>query len=582
MEPLRAGDPERVGSFVLRGRLGAGGMGEVFLGRSPGGRSVAVKVIYPHLAAQREFRARFAREVAAAEAVSGIFTAPVVAAGPEDDPPWIATAYIPGPDLALAVTETGPLPEDSVWGLTAGLVEALQAIHAKGLLHRDLKPSNVLLASDGPKVIDFGIARTLEGSSLTRTGMVIGTPGFMSPEQAEDGQVGPASDVFALGAVIAYAATGNDPFGGGAPLAILHRVINKEPRLDTITGPLHDLITACLAKTPDERPALPQLLDQITSHWAPPDDAPGTALWPTEVTTLIHQRATTPTAPYTQHSDPTHDTPTAEELTRRHEEALHAGEAGKHAEAARLFVQVAADRARVLGDDHPDTLQSRHNHAYYLGQLGKHEEAVRLFAEVVSDYTRSLGDNHPDTLNARHNHAQEFRRVEAHIEATRLATQLAADRTLGPDHPYTLTVRHDQARRLARDGDNAEAARRLSQVAADRARVLGEDHPDTLQSRHSHAYYLGQAGEYAESARLFVQVAADRARVLGEEHPDTLQSRSGHAWNLGRAGNHVEAAHLFAEIAIDRARVLGEDHPDTLTALRSHAWNLSRVKERRS
>lgn len=216
VEPLRAGDPEKVGGFGLRGRLGAGGMGEVFLGRSPGGRAVAVKVVYPHLARQGEFRRRFAREVAAARAVGGAFTAPVMAAGPEDDRPWIATVYIPGPDLAEAVGVAGPLPQGAVWRLAAGLVEALQAIHAEGVLHRDLKPSNVLVAADGPRVIDFGIARSLEDTALTSTGLVVGTAGFMAPEQAEGGEVGPDGDVFALGAVIAFAATGTGPFGRAA------------------------------------------------------------------------------------------------------------------------------------------------------------------------------------------------------------------------------------------------------------------------------------------------------------------------------------------------------------------------------
>ncbi len=300
MEPLRAGDPEKVGGFGLRGRLGAGGMGEVFLGRSPGGRAVAVKVVHEHLARQGEFRRRFAREVAAARAVGGAFTAPVLAAGPEDDLPWIATVYIPGPDLAEAVGVAGPLPEDAVWPLAAGLVEALQAIHTVGVLHRDLKPSNVLVAADGPRVIDFGIARTLEDTALTATGLVVGTAGFMAPEQAEGGEVGPASDVFALGAVIAFAAMGAGPFGEGPPLAVLHRVVSRRPRLDGLAGPLRELVDACLAKDPNERPTLTALLERIGAHWEPADDFPGISSWPDAVTTLIQQHATPPTAPYTE------------------------------------------------------------------------------------------------------------------------------------------------------------------------------------------------------------------------------------------------------------------------------------------
>ncbi|MEU3664319.1 Hsp70 family protein [Streptomyces sp. NPDC032940] len=300
MEPLRAGDPEKVGGIGLRGRLGAGGMGEVFLGRSPGGRAVAVKVVHPHLARQGEFRRRFAREVAAARAVGGAFTAPVLAAGPEDDLPWIATAYIPGPDLAEAVGVAGPLPEGAVWRLAAGLVEAVQAIHAVGVLHRDLKPSNVLVAADGPRVIDFGIARTLEDTALTATGLVVGTAGFMAPEQAEGGEVGPASDVFALGAVITFAATGTGPFGQGPPLAVLHRVVNGRPRLDGLTGPLRELVDACLAKDPRERPTPTALQERIGAHWEPADDFPGVSSWPDALTTPIQRHATSPTAPYTE------------------------------------------------------------------------------------------------------------------------------------------------------------------------------------------------------------------------------------------------------------------------------------------
>ena len=205
---LRAGDPRSAGRFRLLGRLGAGGMGQVFLGRSAGGRLVAVKVIRPELAGDPGFRARFAREVAAAQKVSGLFTALVVDADADGPMPWLATAYVAGPSLAEAVEAHGPLPEASVLTLAAGLAEGLEAIHAAGVVHRDLKPSNVLLADDGPRVIDFGISRAAEASVLTQSGTVMGSPGFMSPEQAEGREVGPPGDVFSLGAVLAFAAIG--------------------------------------------------------------------------------------------------------------------------------------------------------------------------------------------------------------------------------------------------------------------------------------------------------------------------------------------------------------------------------------
>lgn len=480
MESLALGDPVRVGDFVLRARLGAGGMGEVFLGRSPGGRAVAVKIVYPHLARQSEFRHRFRLEVAAAQAVSGAYTAPVVAAGADDDPPWIATSYVPGPSLAEAIAEAGPLPDGSVWPLAAGLAEALQAIHAQGLLHRDLKPSNVLLATDGPRVIDFGIARAMDAPALTRTGTIIGTPGFMSPEQAQGSQVGPASDVFSLGALLAFAATGSEPFGQGPPLVVLQRVLAGEPRLNQLTDPLRALVSACLARNPADRPALAQLLARLTFHWELPTVLPDTPPWPHAMTTLIQTLAPTVTAPFTEHG-----ASAREDLMTRSDHAREVGEAGEHAEAARLFAELAADQARVLGPDHPDTLNARYDHAWYTGDTGADTEAARLFAELAADRARVWGPDHPDTLNTRRLHAHVLGRAGEHAEAARLLTDLVADaaRALDPDHPYALITRLNHAHALGRAGERAEAARLSAELAADQARVLGPDHPHTLNAR---------------------------------------------------------------------------------------------------
>ncbi|HEX4092272.1 MAG TPA: serine/threonine-protein kinase [Trebonia sp.] len=253
-------DPESAGPYRLLGRLGAGGMGEVYLARSPGGRPVAVKVIRPELATDPGFRARFAREVAAARTVSGIFTAPVVDADTEAARPWLATAYVAGPSLAEAVAQRGPLPPGVVLTLGAGLAEGLQAIHAAGLVHRDLKPSNVLLADDGPRVIDFGIARAADGTGITQTGTVLGSPGFLSPEQAEGKSVGPASDVFSLGAVLSYAVVGQGPFGEGSPASLAYRVVNSDPNLAGVPAQLRPLLERCLAKDPVGRPTAGELL----------------------------------------------------------------------------------------------------------------------------------------------------------------------------------------------------------------------------------------------------------------------------------------------------------------------------------
>jgi tRNA A-37 threonylcarbamoyl transferase component Bud32 len=294
MEPLSANDPRVVGEFQLRARLGSGGMGRVYLGYSRAGRAVAVKVIHPELARDPEFRQRFGREVAAARSVSGMYTAPVVAAGLEADPPWLATAYVPGPSLADAVTKRGALPEPAAWRLAAGLAEALGAVHAAGLVHRDLKPANVLLAPDGPHVIDFGISRALDGTSVTAAGMVVGTPGYMSPEQAEGTPVGPPSDVFSLGCVLAFAATASPPFGTGSAASVLYRVVAGQPDLTGVPDRLRDVITACLAKDPAKRPGLAALGTMIAQAGPAITTSP-TSFWPDAVAETIRGASVYPT-----------------------------------------------------------------------------------------------------------------------------------------------------------------------------------------------------------------------------------------------------------------------------------------------
>ncbi|MFG2516547.1 PQQ-binding-like beta-propeller repeat protein [Streptomyces sp. NPDC048584] len=269
--PLTAGDPVRVGRYRLLARLGQGGMGRVYLGRSPGGRAVAVKVVRETLLRDEGFRRRFVREVAAARRVTGFFTAAVVDADPEGNPAWLATEYVPGPSLQEAVTRHGVWREQAVRGLGAALAEALGAVHAAGLVHRDLKPSNVLLAPDGPRVIDFGISAAADDTALTEAGTVIGTPGFIPPEQLRHESSGPAGDVFALGAVLAYAAAGVGPFGGGASHAVNYRVVHEDPDLRSLPPLLADVVARCLAKDPAERPTVTWLLDEL-GHPAPADD----------------------------------------------------------------------------------------------------------------------------------------------------------------------------------------------------------------------------------------------------------------------------------------------------------------------
>jgi hypothetical protein len=296
MEPLSANDPRMIGEFRLHAQLGAGGMGQVYLGFSPAGRAVAVKVIHAQFARDQEFLRRFSHEVAAASAVSGMYTAPVVDYDLKGVTPWLATAYVPGPTLAGVVGRHGPLPEAAVWRLAAGLTEALRAIHAKGLIHRDLKPANVLLADSGPHVIDFGISRATQGvTQLTSAGMTIGTPGYMSPEQAQVLPVGPASDVFSLGCVLAYAATGTPPFGGENPAAILFRIVSAEPDLNAVPLGLRQVIEACLRKNPADRPE-PARLTTMINELGPATPVTLGSFWPDSAARVIaaEQAAQTP------------------------------------------------------------------------------------------------------------------------------------------------------------------------------------------------------------------------------------------------------------------------------------------------
>ncbi len=291
MHELKPGDPHQIGPYHLRGRLGAGGMGQVFLGLSAGGRPVAVKLIHADLAQDPEFRERFRREIAVARKVSGLFTAPVIDADVDAPVPWLATAYVPGPSLADGVSQRGPLPVASVLALARGLAEGLSAIHAAGVVHRDLKPANVLLAADGPRVIDFGISRAAEASALTRTGLVVDSPGFMSPEQADGREVGPPSDIFSLGAVLAFAATGQGPFGTGSAPALVYRVVYSLPDLDRLPAEVRPLIERCLDKDPARRPSAAQLLTEADAAY------PVTAWRPEPATrTFIQGPAVTPKA----------------------------------------------------------------------------------------------------------------------------------------------------------------------------------------------------------------------------------------------------------------------------------------------
>jgi hypothetical protein len=281
VEPLTSEDPRQVGRYRVHARLGAGGMGTVYLAFTPGGRPVAVKTMRPELADNADFRDRFRQEADAARRVHGLYTAQVLDADPDANPPWLVTAFVSGPSLQEAVSRYGPLPVDTVLVLMAGVAEALAVIHGAGVVHRDLKPSNVVLAPDGPRVIDFGIARAADVSPLTGGGFRIGSPQYMAPEQVTDGPVGPAADVFALGSLAAYAALGRPPFGEGDALPVMYRVRHEPADLSGCPSPLRGIIERCMAKQAADRPSPEEVIDscravtagrtrQIPQPWLPP------------------------------------------------------------------------------------------------------------------------------------------------------------------------------------------------------------------------------------------------------------------------------------------------------------------------
>ncbi|MFI7504773.1 bifunctional serine/threonine-protein kinase/ABC transporter substrate-binding protein [Streptomyces sp. NPDC049687] len=311
MEPLRTSDPARLAGYRLLGRLGAGGMGVVYLARSAGGTLVALKVIQAEYAEDTDFRERFRREADTARRMTSPWVASLVDADPGAAQPWLATTFVPGPSLGEALAAHGPLPVPSLRVLGARLAEALRELHAAGLVHRDVKPGNVLLALDGPRLIDFGVARDPEDTALTSTGVVVGTPGFLPPEQARGGRdPGPAGDVFSLGCVLAFAATGRPPFGTGSVDALLYRTVHDAPDLEGVPAELVEVVGSCLEKDPELRPTAGALSEAltVTPPASPPDprealravrppepedeSAPGDAVWlPEPLVRLIAERS---------------------------------------------------------------------------------------------------------------------------------------------------------------------------------------------------------------------------------------------------------------------------------------------------
>ncbi|MFJ9865662.1 tetratricopeptide repeat protein [Streptomyces sp. NPDC101165] len=618
------------GRYRLLDLIGRGGMGEVWRARDESlGRQVAVKCLKP-LGPQhdpsftRVLRERFRREARVAAALSHRGVTVIHDFGEYDGVLYLVMELLEGRDLSLLLEDNKghPLPVDDVIDIAEQVAAALAYTHQQGIVHRDLKPANIVRLTDGTvKICDFGIARLGHDigftARLTGTGIAMGTPHYMSPEQIGGTEVDQRSDLYSLGCVLYEIATGAPPFDLDDAWAILigHRDTPPLPpraHRPELPTPFERIVLDLLAKQPEERPYdagelgrrlaagrtaatyVPTVVTgrpgaagtaahethlpawtrgMTTGHKAvgaglravPPD--PGAALrgaWTSGTQVALLSR-------------PAPDAVAA--LTARHHQGLGLARRGRWAEARDLHLTVAAERAALLGPDHPDTLASRYEAAFTLSRTGRAADALRAYTDVATARSRVLGPEHPDTLAARQETAYILGQLGRHFEAHQGYTSVLAARMhiMGPDHPDTLRCRHNLAFNLSRLGRLEDSYRMALDVAAARARVLGPDHPDTLVTRYEVAYALGQLGRWDEALRTYREVADARARTLGADHPDTLSARYEASISLGRLGRSADALRLYRDLIEDRTRVQGATHPETLRARHGLGVNLGRL-----
>jgi tetratricopeptide (TPR) repeat protein len=591
-------------------------MGEVWQSLDESlGRKVAVKCLKPlspgaDPGAVRVMRERFRREARVAAALQHRGVTVVHDFGEHDGVLFLVMELLDGRNLLqmLEDNDRQPLPVPDVTDIAEQVAAALAYTHAQGIVHRDLKPANVIRLTDGAvKICDFGIARLGHDigftSRLTGTGIAMGTPHYMSPEQigGSDG-VDRRSDLYSLGCVLYELVTGAPPFDLGDAWSILvgHRDTVPEPpraRRPELPEELERLILDLLAKEPDDRPQnaadvggrlkAMRAAAMGTAVLVPPAAAPALPLWAHGIPAGTGAVRTVPsprpphelTGTWTTALPRTPSAGQAAAPAGRHEAALGLGRAGHWQQAAQAFREVAAERAALLGPEHPDTLASQYELGCCLGWLGRTEEALRTYQYVASARERVLGPEHPDTLSARQEAAYVLDRLGRHPEAHHgyHAVLAARERVLGPDHPDTLLCRHDLASSLARLGRLEESYVMAAEVAAARARVLGPDHPETLVTRQEVAYVLGRLGRWAEALKAYRQVADARAVSLGPDHPDTLAARYETGIALGRLGRGAEAYELYRELVAARSRTAGATHPETLRARHGLGVNLGRL-----
>ncbi|WUH95065.1 serine/threonine-protein kinase [Streptomyces sp. NBC_00433] len=611
------------GRYRLHELIGRGGMGEVWRALDESlGRRVAVKCLKPAGQARdagftRILQERFRREARVAAALQHRGITVVHDFGEHDGVLYLVMELLDGRNLLQVLDDARrhPLPVPDIIDIAEQVASALAYTHTQGVVHRDLKPANIIRLSDGAvKICDFGIARLGHDigftSRLTGTGVAMGTPHYMSPEQiGASGEVDQRSDLYSLGCVLYELATGAPPFDLGDTWAILvgHRDNVPEPpraRRPELPVDLECLILDLLAKSPDDRPQdaadvggrLKALRAGASSGagephprtTAPTAELPG---WARQLTTGTAAVSTRPrhtanaprhelTGAWSTRGLPARPRPgMLTELADRHAEGIDLARVGNWRQAYDLHTAVAAARDQAQGAEHPDTLASRYEAAYCLTGLGRTEEALQLYAYVGETRARVLGPDHPDTLAARHEAAYALsllgRFLEAHQEYAEVLAARA--RTTGPDHPDTLQCKHNLAFNLGRLGRTPEAHAMAVEVAGARTRVLGADHPQTLVTRFEVGHLLGTSRRWAEALDVYRDVAEVRTRVLGADHSDTLAVDYEIGICLGRLGRSAEALTLYETLVEARTRTAGSADAETLRARHALGVNLGRL-----
>ncbi|MFF8916526.1 tetratricopeptide repeat protein [Streptomyces sp. NPDC015032] len=629
--------------YRLLDLIGRGGMGEVWRARDESlGRHVAVKCLKPmgpqhDQSFTRVLRERFRREARVAAALQHRGVTVVHDFGEHEGVLYLVMELLDGRNLSqlLEDNEQHPLPVPDIVDIAEQVADALGYTHQQGIVHRDLKPANIMRLTDGTvKICDFGIARLGHDigftSRLTGTGIAMGTPHYMSPEQISGGHVDHRSDLYSLGCVLYEIATGAPPFDLDDAWAVLvgHRDTQPEPlrtHRAELPGFFDRVVLELLAKTPEERPAdagdlrqriavgrtgeQPQL--RPSQHVRLPPPVPVVRpeqqlpVWTRGMTTGhkatgIRLGLASPdhsaglTGEWTTGSDLRHLTgelppPRAERpapspellcvLAGRHSAGLDLGRLGHWEEAGEVHRAVAAEREHALGPDHPDTLSSRYEVGFTLSRTGRAFDALREFDRVARGRERTLGPDHAETLAARQEMAYVLGRLGRHLEAHQVYAAVLAsrERFMGPDHPDTLRCRHNLAFNLGRLGRLEDSCRMARDVASARARLLGADHPDTLATLYEVAYTLGRLGRWTEALEAYREVARARARALGADHPDTLAARYEVGISLGCLGHSAEALELYRALVADRTRVGGPADPETLRARHGLGVNLGRL-----